>query len=87
MSLASSVIKRRFMCKMPDISRRLAQEYRIGHALNLPICGMVITDKTATGTVPGLSDSKVVILGIAIGYPGWDAPVKQFRSERGPRIR
>jgi hypothetical protein len=41
-------------------------------------------EPTVFGTGLRLSDSKIIILGIAIGYPGWDAPVKQFRSERGP---
>ena len=32
--------------------------------------------------VLGIPDSKVIVLGIAIGYPDWDDPVNQFRSER-----
>jgi len=31
-----------------------------------------------------LPDSKLIVLGIAIGYPDWDHPVNQFRSEREP---
>jgi nitroreductase len=31
-----------------------------------------------------IPDSKIVILGIAIGYPDWDNPVNQFRTEREP---
>jgi nitroreductase len=29
-----------------------------------------------------IPESKIVILGIAIGYPDWDHPINQFRTER-----
>jgi len=29
-----------------------------------------------------IPDSKVIVLGIAIGYPDWDNPINAFRSER-----
>lgn len=32
-------------------------------------------------TIP---DSKLIVLGIAVGYPDWDSPLNQFRSEREP---
>jgi nitroreductase len=31
-----------------------------------------------------IPESKIVLLGIAIGYPDWDHPVNQFRTEREP---
>jgi len=31
-----------------------------------------------------ISDSRIVLLGIAIGYPDWDNPINQFRTEREP---
>ena len=31
-----------------------------------------------------IPDSKIVILGIAIGYPDWENPINQFRTEREP---
>ena len=34
--------------------------------------------------VLGIPDSKIIVLGIAIGYPDWDDPVNQLRSEREP---
>ena len=34
--------------------------------------------------VLGILDSKLIVLGIAIGYPDWDDPVNQLRSEREP---
>jgi len=31
-----------------------------------------------------IPDSKLIVLGIAVGYPDWDDPVNQLRSEREP---
>lgn len=32
----------------------------------------------------GIPDSKLIVLGIAIGYPNWDDPINQTRSPREP---
>jgi nitroreductase len=60
---------------------------------------MLLATRYGLGTVPqiqavvypdvlrrvlGIPDSKVIVLGIAVGYPDWDDPVNQFRSEREP---
>lgn len=60
---------------------------------------MLLATKYGLGTIPqiqavnypdilrkalGIPDSKLIVLGIAIGYPDWDDPVNQFRSEREP---
>lgn len=34
--------------------------------------------------VLAIPDSKLIALGIAIGYPDWDDPINHFRSEREP---
>ncbi len=34
--------------------------------------------------VLGIPDSKVIVLGIAIGYPNWDDPVNRLYSDREP---
>ncbi len=34
--------------------------------------------------VLNIPDSKLIVMGIAIGYPDWDDPVNHFRSEREP---
>ncbi len=34
--------------------------------------------------VLGIPDSKLIVLGIAVGYPDWGDPVNQLRSERDP---
>ncbi|MBL7119344.1 MAG: nitroreductase [Dehalococcoidia bacterium] len=58
---------------------------------------MLLAAKYGLGTVPqmqavhypdvlrellGIPDSKLIVLGIAIGYPDWDDPMNQFRSDR-----
>src|SRR4030043_445811 len=58
---------------------------------------MLLATKYGLGTIPqiqavvypdvlrkvlGIPDSKVIVLGISVGYPDWDDPVNQFRSER-----
>ena len=34
--------------------------------------------------VLGIPESKLIVLGIAIGYPDWDDPINQFESQRDP---
>ena len=34
--------------------------------------------------VLGIPDSKLIVVGLAIGYPDWDDPINQLRSEREP---
>ena len=58
---------------------------------------MLLATKYGLGTIPqiqavfypevlrrvlGIPNSKLIVLGIAIGYPDWDDPVNQIRSER-----
>jgi len=60
---------------------------------------MLLATKYGLGTIPqiqavtypdvlrevlGITDSKLIVLGIAVGYPDWDDPVNQLRSEREP---
>ncbi|MFC1893878.1 nitroreductase family protein [Chloroflexota bacterium] len=60
---------------------------------------MLLATKYKLGTIPqiraaiypdvlrkilGIADSKIIVLGIAIGYPDWDDGINKFRSEREP---
>jgi len=60
---------------------------------------MLLATRYGLGTIPqiqavvypdvlrkvlGIPDSKLIVLGIAVGYPDWDDPVNQLRSEREP---
>ena len=60
---------------------------------------MLLATRYGLGTIPQIQavvypdvlrkvlkipNSKVIVLGIAIGYPDWDDPVNQLRSEREP---
>ena len=63
---------------------------------------MLLATEYGLGTVPqiqavhypdvlrkvlGIPESKLIVLGIAIGYPNWDDSVTQFQSEREPLER
>ena len=58
---------------------------------------MLLAPKYGLGTIPqiqavsypdilrkilGIPDSKLIVLGVAIGYPNWDDPANQFYSQR-----
>jgi nitroreductase len=60
---------------------------------------MLLATRYGLGTIPqiqsvlypdvlrkvlGITDSKLIVLGISVGYPDWDDPVNQLRSEREP---
>jgi nitroreductase len=60
---------------------------------------MLLATRYGLGTIPqiqavvypdvlrkilGIPGSKLIVLGIAVGYPDWDDPVNQLRSEREP---
>jgi nitroreductase len=60
---------------------------------------MLLATKYGLGTIPeiqavlypevlrealAIPESKLIVLGIAIGYPDWDDPVNKFRSDRDP---
>ncbi len=60
---------------------------------------MLLATKHGLGTIPqiqavcypdvlrrvlGIPDSKLIVLGIAIGYPDWEDSINRFRSEREP---
>ncbi|MEE8471742.1 MAG: nitroreductase [Dehalococcoidia bacterium] len=60
---------------------------------------MLLATKYGLGTTPqmqavkhpdilrgvlGLPDSKLLVVGMAIGYPNWDDPINRFRTEREP---
>jgi nitroreductase len=60
---------------------------------------MLLSTKYQLGTIPeiqavlypevlrkvlAIPESKLIVLGIAIGYPDWDDPVNKFRSDREP---
>jgi nitroreductase len=63
---------------------------------------MLLATKYGLGTIPQMQavhypdilrrllqipDSKLIVLGIAVGYPDWDDPMNQFRSGREPLDR
>lgn len=60
---------------------------------------MLLATRYGLGTIPqaqavlfpdilrkvlGIPDSKLIVLGLSIGYPDWDDPINRFRSAREP---
>lgn len=58
----------------------LALEHKLG---TIQLVQAVVFPEVIRKTL-GLSDSKLIIEGIAIGYPDWDNPLNKFRSPREP---
>ena len=58
----------------------LATHYGLGTIIQIQAVGY----PSLLRKVLGIPDSKLIVLGIAIGYPNWDDPINQFRSEREP---
>ncbi|MFC1873706.1 nitroreductase [Chloroflexota bacterium] len=58
----------------------LAQEYGLGTIPEI----QAVAYPDVLREVLGIPDTKLIVLGLAIGYPDWDNPVNQFRSSREP---
>ncbi|MGB5924829.1 MAG: nitroreductase [Dehalococcoidia bacterium] len=58
----------------------LATEYGLGTIAQI----QAVVYPDVLRKVLEIPDSKLIVLGIAIGYPDWDDPVNQLRSEREP---
>jgi nitroreductase len=55
-----------------------------GHGLGTVVQAQAVAYPAVLRKVLDIPESKIVLLGIAIGYPDWDHPVNQFRTEREP---
>jgi nitroreductase len=58
----------------------LAQEYGLGTC----IMRAIVDYPEAVRKVVDIPDSKRLILGVSVGYPDWDHPINQLRTEREP---
>ena len=58
----------------------LATKYGLGTVVQ----AQAVTYPEILRKVLGIPDSKLIVVGIAIGYPDLDSPINQFRSEREP---
>lgn len=57
-----------------------AQHYGLG---TIPQAAPIMYPR-AVRKVTGIPDSKLLVVGLSIGYPDWDAPVNGFEREREP---
>ena len=58
----------------------LATKYELGTVIQL----QAVLYPDTLRKILEIPDSKLIVLGIAIGYPDWDDPINQFKSERAP---
>jgi nitroreductase len=58
----------------------LAAKYRLGTVVQ----AQAVAYPDVLRKALEITESKIFILGIAIGYPDWDNPINQFRTEREP---
>jgi len=58
----------------------LATNYGLGTIVQ----GQAVSYPEVIRKVLGIPDSKLIVLGMAIGYPNWDEPINQIQSEREP---
>jgi len=56
----------------------------VRHGLGTIIQAQAVFFPDVLRKVLGIPDSKLIVIGIAIGYPNWDDPVNQFCTEREP---
>ncbi len=54
------------------------------HGLGTVVQAQAVAYPALVRKALGIPDSKILILGIAIGHPDWDHPLNQFRTEREP---
>lgn len=57
------------------------------HGLGTIIQAQAVLYPDVLRLVLEIPESKIFLLGIAIGYPDWDDPINQFRTEREPLER
>jgi nitroreductase len=58
----------------------LATKYGLGTIAQ----GQAVVYPDILRKVLGIPDAKIFLLGIAIGYPDWDNPINQFKTDREP---
>jgi nitroreductase len=54
------------------------------HGLGTVVQAQAAAYPDVVRNVLGIPESKIILLGIAIGYPDWDNTINQFRTEREP---
>lgn len=54
------------------------------HGLGTVVQAQAVAYPDVLRDVLAIPESKIFLLGIAIGYPEWDNPINQFRTEREP---
>ncbi len=69
-------------CSTADWWPRTSCSWPLDHGLGTIVQAQAVHYPNVLRQMLGIPDSKLVLVGIAIGYPDWDNPINQFRSDR-----
>ena len=70
--------------RMVDIGLALGYLVLAAHEFGLATCpiGLIIAYEEEIKDLLNIPENKNVISGVALGYPDWDVPINQFKSQR-----
>ena len=70
--------------RMVDIGLALGYLVLAAHEFGLATCpiGLIIAYEEEIKDLLNIPENKNVIIGVALGYPDWDVPINQFKSQR-----
>ena len=70
--------------RMVDIGLALGYLVLAAHEFGLATCpiGLIIAYEEEIKDLLNIPENKNVIIGVALGYPDWDIPINQFKSQR-----
>jgi nitroreductase len=70
--------------RMVDIGLALGYLVLAAHEFGLTTCpiGLIIAYEEEIKDLLNIPENKNVIIGVALGYPDWDVPINQFKSQR-----
>ena len=70
--------------RMVDIGIALGYLVLTAHEFGLATCpiGLIIAYEEEIKDLLNIPENKNVVIGVALGYPDWDVPINQFKSQR-----
>jgi nitroreductase len=69
---------------MVDIGVALGYFVLAAHELGLGTCpiGLILAYEEEIKDLLNIPEEKIVIIGLALGYPDWNIPINRFKSQR-----
>src|SRR4030067_2272060 len=70
--------------RMADVGLALGYLVLAAHEFGLATCpiGLIIAYEEEIKDLLNIPENKNVVIGVALGYPDWDVPINQFKSQR-----